>query len=105
LVSFSMTICQGCVSCFARREAQESFVSLLSFGALEGWDYGRGLEMCCGRDRSDCGCASGRDCVCEMGCGVVDWVMVGERLSGVVSARASAKLRSKGCESRYRASV
>lgn len=63
--------------------------------------------MCCERDRNDCGCASGRGyvCVCEMGCGVVDWVMVGERLIGVVCARVSAKLWSRDCESRYLAWV
>jgi hypothetical protein len=72
----------------------EGIDSLLSFGALEDLDYGHGLGMCCGRDRNDCGCASGRGCVCvcEMGCGVVDWVMVGERLTGVVCAKVSAKL-------------
>jgi hypothetical protein len=88
-----------------REKDRKSTVSLWSFGALEDWDCGRGLEMWCGRDGNDCGCASGRDCVCEMGCGVVDWLRVGERLSGVVSARASAKLWSRGCESRHRASV
>jgi hypothetical protein len=64
----------------------------LSFEASEGWDYDRGLEMCCGRDRNDCGYASGLDCVCEMDYDVVDLVRVGERLNGVVSAKASAKL-------------
>jgi len=65
----------------------------LSFEALEVKDCDRGLLMCCGHDIHDWGCASGRDCVCvyEMGCGA-DWVMVGERLSGGVCAKASAKL-------------
>jgi len=59
------------------------------------------------RDRNDCGCASGRDCVCVcgMGCGVVDWVMVGERLSGGVCAKVSAKLWSRDCGRQHRASV
>lgn len=63
--------------------------------------------MCCGGDRNDCGCASGRGygCVCEMDCGVVDWVMVGERLSGVVCAKASAKLWSRDFERRHHASA
>jgi hypothetical protein len=80
-------------------------VSLLSFEALEGLDYDRGLEMCYVRDGNDCDCASGRDCVCEMGCGVVDLVRVGERLNGVVSAKASAKLWNRGYESQHHAAA
>lgn len=51
--------------------------------------------MCYGRDRNDCGCASGWDCVCEMDWAVADWVMVGEKLSGVGCAKVSAKVSVK----------
>lgn len=103
-----MTICEEWLANFiSLRAGQEGHVSLLNFEALEVKDCDRGLLMCCGRDRSDCGYASGRGCVCvcEMGCGVVDWVMVGEKLIDVVCAKASAKLWSRDYESWHRASV
>jgi hypothetical protein len=40
-----------------------------------------------------------------MGCGVVDLVRVGERLNGVVSAKVSAKLWSRGYESQHHVAV